>query len=258
MIELTVALPLYNAKNIAWLAMESLCRQKDINFEWELVLAEEVTPNPFTKENLLKYSNRLQQVNCKRIEYIELKEKIPLSLKWKLISKNASQTSKAFLLQAGDCFSQPYRLKESYDLLVKQNYDWISSQVGPFYEIDTNKVFLYDLRKAPRTAGLNMGAKIEIIKNLPDEVKNKSVDSWIVQSARNYLKNKGMRVAYNKSENWKYGFDSHGLNNISKGRSEIMRKRRDIYNGTIDLNQYIDKDILDKIKECAKFVKCKK
>jgi len=67
-----------------------------------------------------------------------------------------------------------------------------------------------------------------------------------------------MRVAYNKSENWKYGFDSHGLNNISKGRSEIMRKRRDIYNGTIDLNQYIDKDILDKIKECAKFVKCKK
>lgn len=254
MIELTVALPLYNAKNIAWLALESLCRQKDVNFEWELICAEETTPNPFTKEGVLKYEERLKQVNCKRIEFIELNQKIPLSFKWKLIARKAMDTSIAFLLQAGDCYSQPYRLKESYDLLVKQEYEWISSQIGPFYEINTGLVFLYDLRKRPRTAGLNMGARIELIKNLPDEIKNKSVDSWIVTSITNYLKRAPKR-AFNNSDNWKYGFDSHGLNNISKGRSKIMRTKKDIYNGTVDLNQYIDSDILTRIKDCARLVK---
>ncbi len=38
---LTVALPVWNGSRIAWLAMESLCRQEEIDFWWELVICEE-------------------------------------------------------------------------------------------------------------------------------------------------------------------------------------------------------------------------
>jgi len=36
MIEVTVALPPYKAKDIARLCPESFCNQVDVNFEWEL------------------------------------------------------------------------------------------------------------------------------------------------------------------------------------------------------------------------------
>lgn len=45
-IKLTVALPVYNSKSIAWLAMESLCNQKGIDFDWEIVIAEENVSTP--------------------------------------------------------------------------------------------------------------------------------------------------------------------------------------------------------------------
>ena len=41
MIEMSVRMPLFRARYIAWLALESLCRQKRVTFKWELVIAEE-------------------------------------------------------------------------------------------------------------------------------------------------------------------------------------------------------------------------
>jgi len=41
MIELTVGIPMFRSRHIGWLALESLCRQKDIDFKWELLIMEE-------------------------------------------------------------------------------------------------------------------------------------------------------------------------------------------------------------------------
>ena len=41
MIELTVGLPMFRSEKIAHLAFESLCNQKNIDFEWELLIMEE-------------------------------------------------------------------------------------------------------------------------------------------------------------------------------------------------------------------------
>ena len=41
MIEASVTLPLFRSQYIAWLQLESLCRQQDVDFEWELLIAEE-------------------------------------------------------------------------------------------------------------------------------------------------------------------------------------------------------------------------
>ena len=45
MIEYSVRMPMFRVKYIAWLALESLCRQKGVTFEWELVMAEEQIGN---------------------------------------------------------------------------------------------------------------------------------------------------------------------------------------------------------------------
>ena len=39
--ELTVGLPIYNSKKIAWIALDGLINQIDIDFDWELVFYEE-------------------------------------------------------------------------------------------------------------------------------------------------------------------------------------------------------------------------
>ena len=41
-IKFTVALPVYNSKKIAWISLESLIRQENIDFDWELIVYEEI------------------------------------------------------------------------------------------------------------------------------------------------------------------------------------------------------------------------
>jgi hypothetical protein len=48
--ELTVGLPIYNSKKIAWIALEGLINQIDIYFDWELVVYEEDHDNKIFKE----------------------------------------------------------------------------------------------------------------------------------------------------------------------------------------------------------------
>jgi len=251
MIELSVLLPLYNSKNIAWLALESLCRQKDIKFKWELVCAEEQDLNPVTKKEIFNYEKRLEEVNCVNINYIEVK-RINLSDKIKLLANNTSDSSYICVFQAGDAFSQPYRLSQSYDFIKNKGFEWVSSQLGPFYDIKTKKVYLYDRRENPSPRGLNMATRTEYVKKLPDHGPYRGIDKWIVSNIEKVL-NRNLKYVYNTSDYWKYGFDSHGINTIS-GRAKKFETRPDIYNGTINLHEYIDADIMNRISECDKYI----
>ena len=59
-IEFSVRMPMFRSKYIAWLALESLCRQKGVNFEWELITAEEqVGKEVFGKK---RYCYRMQKL----------------------------------------------------------------------------------------------------------------------------------------------------------------------------------------------------
>lgn len=218
---LTVALPAFNAKNIAWLAMESLCHQTGIDFDWEIVIMEEANENAFTKEAFLEYEERLKELRCIRIKYVSLPHRITLSEKWKRIWENASKNSVAFLLQACDCYSYPQRLKTSYDAIIK-GFDWVTCKKGCFYEVSTGRMILYDgdsLSKA--ITHLNMGFKTEFMKALPVAELLSGIDGFLFKS---FASQKGnpLSVFYDESENWKYGVDTHGLNNISKKRGEFF------------------------------------
>ena len=82
-IKLSVTLPIYRSKHIIWITFESLMKQKNINFNWELIIIQErLEPYISYDEIETKYLDNLIKIGLKRIVYIEIKNWIPLSKKW--------------------------------------------------------------------------------------------------------------------------------------------------------------------------------
>ena len=161
--ELTVALPVYNSKKIAWMAIESLCNQINVDFNWELIVYEEIHSESVFPNLIYDYLELLKLNKCCKIVFITGKEKVLLVDKWISIANNTSHTSKAFLLQAADCYSPKTRLKISYDKIVKENYDWYDQTKGYFYSFISDRIVLYNYRGL---TNLNMCLKTEHIKKL--------------------------------------------------------------------------------------------
>jgi len=264
MIDLTVALPMYKSKEIAWLALESLCRQKDIDFEWELLIAEEAEEECYGLEKIKEYVPRLKQIGCVRLEYISLKDWLPLSLKWNTLADASSKTSQSFLLQAADCYAQPYRLKETHDIFKKdKNIDWVQSKKGFFYNIEGQESAIFDhqysIYHSPgqtHPCSLNMATKTSLIKKLPRKKVKRSVDSFIFE-ALTLQKGTPLEVAWNSSDNWKYGFDTDGLNNISIDRGIMIKIHTPPFVALPAgerLEKYIPSDIISKL-DTAKIIR---
>lgn len=213
MYKLTCALPMFRTKDIGWLALESLCRQEDIDFDWELVVVEE-PEDCFSEDRLRSYSERLEAVGCKSIQYKQLEEWIPLAQKWKLIADMSN--SFGYLLVAADCYSHPKRLSQTNELL--QEYEWTQSPLGPFYNIESDSQCIYDQQLANgHPCCLNMATRTELMRVIPMSDRRRSVDGWIYDQIGMHLL-RPPKVGYNKSDDWKRGVDTHGLNNISSGR----------------------------------------
>lgn len=243
MIKLSVALPVFNSKRIAWLAMESLCRQNNIDFEWELIIAEEQDENRFGSKAFLSYSERLAEVGCVRIKYIKLQNWIPLGQKWKLLGQSCSDTSKAFLLQAVDCYSEPNRLKTTHDLIMYHECDWVQNKKGLFYNLRTKKHILYDDTQMNQRCGLNMATKTEYIKALLDNDRRAIVDGWLYS---NIKPKKPFSIT--TGDDWMYGVDTHGLNNISIKREKFFNKIEPPFVKTnLEIKNLLPKDIVDRL-----------
>lgn len=214
MIELSVALPLYNSGKIAWLALESLCNQKNIDFDWELVVCEEQNENMLGGLELIKqYGDRI-----KNIKYINLKQWISLGEKWRLMAQNCDNNSKCFILQAADCYSQPFRLKSTYEAIVKDGYDWYKSNQGLFYNIKIQKCILYQDLDNIQKGGLNMAMKTQdVINKVPNEYRRATVDGWL------YKHIEPQKVFIDVALDWLLGVDTHGYNQISIKREKFFK-----------------------------------
>jgi hypothetical protein len=247
-IKLTVALPLWRSKDIAWLALEGLCRQKDINFDWELLIWEEnykevphtstsTKPYPFGESQVMKYKDRLKDVGCTRVHYEGIKE-VPkssqnkrggmhLSNKWVDMAKSSSPNSLCFLLQGGDDYSQPYRLRETYDLFIKHDCDWLQENKGVFYHIRNKDTVLFDISRSKQYAkstGLNMAIKTDLIRKVPCLNISRRVDSTLFRHLRK-IKGGELSRATNDSDHWKEGFFTDGANTISRSRWKMAMSR---------------------------------
>ncbi len=232
MIKATVGLPMYRSKEIAEISLESLCRQKNVDFEWELLIIEE-KKGAFGSKNLNKFLPRLKDIGCTRLEYYSIDKWIPLSMKWHHLSKNASVTSECFLLKAADCFSQPDRLKETANIFLNnKEIDWVQSKKGYFYDIESESVtmFNHDLcfvqtreGKVPHPCALNMAARTSLLNKIKPSNIRRSVDSHIFKELTS-IKQSPLNVEWLKSPNWKNGLDTHGLNNISRKRGDMIKR----------------------------------
>ena len=125
--QFTVAIPMYRTKYIGWLPLESLCRQKNIDFSWELIICEEKNPLLFGFKKISNFKERLKDNGCTRIKYISIPKWVPLSIKWSLMAKEMNKKSKMYLIQSGDAFAQPYRLRDTYDIMNRDHPEWIES-----------------------------------------------------------------------------------------------------------------------------------
>ena len=220
--ELTVALPVYNSKKIAWMAIESLCNQINVDFNWELIVYEEIHSESVFPNLIYDYLELLKLNKCCKIVFITGKEKVLLVDKWISIANNTSHTSKAFLLQAADCYSPKTRLKISYDKIVKENYDWYDQTKGYFYSFISDRIVLYNYRGL---TNLNMCLKTEHIKKLPKSTIKKGIDGYIYNNCLKISKIMRREFKHYYDDNlYNDSIDTHGLNNISVNREEYFTK----------------------------------
>jgi len=247
---LTVALPLFRGRHIAWVAMESLCRQKKTDgIEWELVVSEEKNNRhlPFGKEAIMSYKERLKAVGCANINYNYVKGKpVALGEKWRLIAKEANPESEIFILQAADCYSQPWRIKDTFDIAKDREVDCIQSMKGVFYDIKTEAYALYAGRL--KGTNLNMAMKTKYMRTLPINNRRRIVDKFLYNHCGR-TKGSILKIGWNNTDHWKWGMDTHGLNTISVGRQNLIHnKTTGFVKSPIDINEYIPKDIMKRLK----------
>ena len=187
----------------------------------------------------MRYKDRLKDVGCTRVHYEGIKE-VPkssqnkrggmhLSNKWVDMAKSSSPNSLCFLLQAGDNYPQPYRLRETYDLFVKHDCDWLQENKGVFYHIRNKDTFLFDITRSKiyaESTGVNMAAKTELIRRVPYLNVSRRVDSAIFHKVK-AVKGKGFSRAANASDHWREGFLTQGANTISKSRWKMAMEYSD-------------------------------
>lgn len=238
----TVALPVWKSKEIAWLCMESLCRQFPPEGEWELIVFEEKHNEALGEEFFKSYSDRLRDVRCKAVLYISCPDKWPLSKKWIMISLMSHYESRYFCLCAADNYYSPYMIQDAErDIL---SADWVIFTRGYFYDFSMDKVFKYNF---PSRIGLQMIARTELVRRFPMEIVNKGVDMWFSRCI-------GYNIMMNNSNHWKGILCTNGMNTISVERKEFFADPHPpFYRSRKKLKDIVPIDINIKLKElCQK------
>ena len=218
MIDITVAMPVYNARDIIWLALESLCNQVT-EYKWELIVAEEKHDKMIEDDILSRYEKRLRDAGCQSIKYLEYENWIPLSIKWKHIGEHSDINSKVFMLHASDCYSSKDRIQEAGDSIIMEGFDWIDYSKGFFYNLMTDQMIQYS---ASARTNLDMSFKTEYARTIPYVMVKKGVDNFLITHCiRKNLNFKKKQINDLKMDS----IDTDGMNNISI-------KRLDFYNNT--------------------------
>lgn len=241
-IDVTIALPTWESKNIIWLQLESLCNQVT-KFTWELIVCEEQTKNRLGKVGLMEYESRLKKVGCVDIKYIPLTEHTPLSKKWWLIASKAK--GETFILAASDNYSPPNRIEISHNKL-KNDYNWFDVKEGLFLNLITQDTATY-VQEDVNLTSLFMATKTKFIKKLKGPWPKIAIDNWI----RSQVDIKP-RYRYDKPV---LGIHTDGANKISierKSRYSKNKYGRMFVAPKQELNEILTSELIDKVKKFNK------
>jgi hypothetical protein len=265
MIELTVCLPIFRGKYIAWVALESLCRQENIDFDWELIIAEEQFDEHLGLKEIDKYRGRLKKIRCKRLKYIPLKKWMPLSAKLVMMIDNRTEASKYYLDIGADNYSPPLRLKYQYDLLSKnKDIYWCAIGRNITYDIKTERTFLSlsDSLDTVRGDGTARAVRMDIMKNFNITHRKSGIDGAIFKFVRKFVEAQGKKFVPHlifDDNIWMHGLNVHGLNNLTTGgyrEKYFANKNRPSYivDCPINIQDTIPPDIVKKLRKLKKFL----
>lgn len=231
--KLTVALPIYNGKDIAWLCLESLKRQLDADFDWELIVFEE------QHEQQVGELYFFNTGPCVKTTYITQENKLTLGEKWHKIVQAAHPESKVIVFCAADNYYHPYMLRDSLDA-IERGHDWFFTTKGFFYDFATQKILLYSSRKK---TGLQMAASREAAKRIPNQKRHRMVDKWL----RAHIGPEN--PAIDQSNHWGGTLFTHGYHTISSKRGEYFNNPKNPFRKAGErLEDIVPGDIADRIK----------
>ena len=241
---MTVALPLKGMQKIVWLALESLRRQEEPSFPWELIVYDDNADSAKVVESFtgklpgcsrIVYRSLIPKVEGRKVGRRELKGTIPLIDKWVAIGGEASPSSVGYVLQAGDVYSPPRMLINHFENFKDKECIYSTYPKGLFYDIGSKRSILYDGYESRAPAKhlvnmhLHMAVRTSALKlvrpSFAPKEKNKHIDAYI----RRYI-SKELRIDERKEkviydvlkidlEDWKYGLNTDGFNTISDRKS---------------------------------------
>lgn len=253
-IDITVAVPSWDSKDILWLQLESLCRQ-ETQYNWELIVCEEQLKNFAGESYIKKYTDRLSKAGCVRILYIPLNDHIPLSRKWSLIASKASGIS--YLLTAADNYSPSNRLELTHSKIL-EGYDWFDVLETLFLDLNTFKTGTYDhhLKSNQNGSSVFMGTRTDIMRQLKGP-------PWPLAGIDNWIKSQVGRITTKQYRHPEalLGLHTDGANKISGIVNKAGDRRKLYCNGykppfkksTQVLEDILPADIISKLK--ANFLK---
>jgi hypothetical protein len=97
-----------------------------------------------------------------------------------------------------------------------------------------------------------MAVKTSLLKKIEHHAVKKSVDSFLFRRLSE-LKGSPLEVGWNLSENWRYGVDTHGLNNISLQRGASIKQAVPPFEATNEeMSNVLPEDIWEKLLQCQK------
>jgi hypothetical protein len=218
-VKLSVIIPYFRAGYIGWLPLESLIRQVDVAFGWELVVMEEDFENPFGLKRILHYKDKLRQAGCCKIKYISISKWMPLSAKWYYLIKQTSVSSKVVAFNSADGYMSRKRLSAQYKVLSKGKYNWYKVAGNIVYDIQSDKHVKLINRDKKRTDTACRACTMDLAQRLPLDSIKRSVDGWTYRMLSAF----GINYYYDDSDIWMDTVNVNGLNNITLDRSKRVQ-----------------------------------
>lgn len=143
----------------------------------------------------------------------EYSERVPLLQKWADAGELASDSSVAFLLHAGDCYSDPNRITWSVKA-IHGGADWVHQTSGLFYRISDGDTIMYNGRTKAYFTHLNMAFKTKYARTIPIENIPRGIDGYLFL----YIKSAAESFTVVQVTGGLYSLDTHGHNAISLNR----------------------------------------
>ena len=251
-IVLSVVIPYFRAGYIGWVPFESLIRQENIDFKWEIVIIEENFENPFGLDRILEYKDELAKVGCSRIKYISIKKWLPLSAKWYFLVDACSASSKIVAMNSSDIYCSKLRLSKQYSKLINGDKNWYKIGGNLVYDIGLDYHVKLISMDPKRSDTCSAAASMELMKKLPLACVKVNVDGW----RYNTLKNVGIDFFYdNTADLQKDTININGLNNLSLGRAKNVKNIKPPFKKCCDdLCNHIPIEISQKLIESNKYI----